>query len=133
MFCWLTEPPPPGLLTRTGEASFDAPNCAASDAAKEACPVFASWPSTWIAGPAASCEASCFVEALLPEVADEPTVFDCVTLPSEPGLHTRTGEATLPDEGFAAAAALGLAVPEHLQGTRERERALLGAGLLAGT
>ena len=36
--------------------------------------------------------------ALLPEVADEPTVFDCVVFPSEPGLQTRTGEAVLPDE-----------------------------------
>ena len=56
VFCWLTEPPPPGLLTRTGEAWFDAPNCAASDPAKDPCPVFASWPSTWIAEPPAACD-----------------------------------------------------------------------------
>ena len=84
MFCWLTEPPPPGLLTRTGEATFEAPNCATREAAKDACPVSASWPMTWIAEPRASCLAPCVVDALLPDVADEPTVFDCVTFPSEP-------------------------------------------------
>jgi hypothetical protein len=34
--------------------------------------------------------ADCGVVAVLPDVADEAALFDCVTVPSEPGLRTRT-------------------------------------------
>src|SRR4029077_3197382 len=73
----------------------------APDSAVDDWPVAASWPSTWMAwpphaqaDPPASCEPFWVVEAALPDVADEAALFDCVTLPSEPGLQTRTGEAS---------------------------------------
>ena len=35
------------------------------------------------------------VAASLPECADDAALFDWLTLPSEPGLSTRTGDASL--------------------------------------
>ena len=76
MFDCVTEPPPPGLQTRTGEASFDGPNCAAREAARASCSVAACWPSTWIPEPVSLCVPSCVVAARLPAVAEESALFD---------------------------------------------------------
>ena len=105
-----TSPPPPGLQTRTGEASFDAPTCSAAEPADEPCFVSACWPATWIADapdgayevgtslrigsghphvPPCDCVDDWVVVAELPDVAVEPTVFACDTEPSSPGLSTR--------------------------------------------
>jgi len=44
-------------------------------------------------GPACDWLAFWVVPALLPDVADDVALFDWLTLPSEPGLSTRTGDA----------------------------------------
>jgi hypothetical protein len=98
VFDWFTDPPPPGLWTRIGEASFDGENCAASEAASACWPVQDSWPSAWIWSPlpASDCVPFCVVDAVLPAFAADSAEFDWVTSPSLPGLWTRTGEAVLP-------------------------------------
>src|SRR6476646_2860240 len=98
VFDCVTLPPPPGLLTRTGDASFDGASCAAKDAARPSCPVHDFWPSAWIwrPPPASLCVPFCWVEAVLPAFAADAAVFDWVTSPSLPQLPTRTGEAVFP-------------------------------------
>ena len=90
VFDCLTSPPLPALLTRTGDASFDAPSWNASDAASAPCAVFASCPAIWMPVPAASdCDDCCVVSALLPAVAVDAATLDCSTEPSLPSLrHT---------------------------------------------
>src|SRR6478736_4302882 len=92
---WLTEPPLPGLSTRTGEASFDAPSCAAADAARAPCAVDASCDAIWIALPEpADCDPCCDVTAPFSAAALEPAVFSCRVEPPFPPLPTRTGDAS---------------------------------------
>src|SRR3954468_8667132 len=82
-----TEPPLPGLLTRTGDASFDAPFCTAADAARAPCAVDASCVAIWIALPEpADCEPCCEVPAPLSAVPVEPAAFCCCTAPPFPPL-----------------------------------------------
>src|SRR3954466_5705036 len=91
----VTEPPLPGLATRTGDASFDAPCCAAADAARAPCAVDASCDAIWIALPEpAACDPCCEVAAPFSAAALEPTVLSCRTEPSFPPLPTRTGDAS---------------------------------------
>jgi len=98
-FAWYTDPPPPGLSTRTGDASLLAPNCAASEAATASCSVEACCPSTWIWRPlpASDCEPFCLVAAPFSAAADERASFACDVVPSSPELPTLVGEAVLPE------------------------------------
>ena len=79
----------PGLSTRIGTLVLLAPYCDASDSAVATWPVDADCVD-WI-GFAAACRwlaagPSC---SGCPAAADEAAVFDCVTVPSLPGLRTR--------------------------------------------
>src|SRR5262245_17038675 len=85
-----TEPSPPELPTRTGELSFDAPSCAAIDAAPASCELHASWPMACVPEPPDWC-ADCTVPFRFPATACDDTSFDCDTEPPPPSLPTRTG------------------------------------------
>src|SRR5256885_1421426 len=49
------------------------------------------------------CDPVCVVEAALPDLADDAALFDWVTSPSEPGLETRTGDASFDAPSWTAA------------------------------
>src|SRR5581483_9158978 len=89
VFACVTEPPSPGLSTRTGDASFEAPCWSANEPASAPCSVEASCPATWMPVPPCDCDASCVVVAALPAVAAEFTAFVWDTEPPSPGLSTR--------------------------------------------
>ena len=66
-----------------------APCCVATDRAPADCVLPASWPIACVP-PEPPCPAFWPVRFEFPAAADEPTLFDCSTEPSLPGLSTRT-------------------------------------------
>jgi hypothetical protein len=100
LFDCVTEPPPPGLSTRTGAFVFDAPVCVAAERAAAACSLPADCvavctpvdPAPQHAGEvplACACEALWSDEFAFDAFALLSTLFDCETEPSFPGLRTR--------------------------------------------
>src|SRR6266508_142145 len=86
-----TEPPLPGLNTRTERFVFSGCTCVAEDAASAPCFVSALCVDDWTPPePPPVWELPCVVGAELEASADEEASFDCLTLPSFPGLRTRT-------------------------------------------
>src|SRR4029079_9266636 len=89
-----TEPLPPGLRTRIGAFSLDAPNWNAAAPASASCRLHAPWPATcryeppW---PPPVCDWSIDASVLLAfsAAATAVVLFDCETSPSLPGLSTR--------------------------------------------
>jgi len=99
-----TEPPSPGLSTRTETAVFDGSICVADESAAAPWSVDADWSAVWIGvaelsqphdDPAWVCEPVWLVVDVLPASARDVSVLDCVTEPSLPGLSTRIGTLTL--------------------------------------
>ena len=89
-FDWDTEPPFPGLRTRTERFEFSGWSCFAEDSAVEPCVVSAVCVDDWTPEPLPVWELPWLVVAELLASADEEASFDCETAPSSPGLRTRT-------------------------------------------
>src|SRR3982751_6662850 len=99
LFVWLTLPLSPQLPMRIGLLLLDGASCTALEAARLPWSVWADWSLDWTPLPLPlqphSDEpwfwlAFCVVVAVLPDVADEAALLVWLTLPSLPGLSTRT-------------------------------------------
>jgi hypothetical protein len=85
-----TDPSLPGLSTRTEMFELLGSTWTACDFAPASCWVPADWVADWTPLPDCACCASCAVPAALPAAAEEEASLDCWTVPSLPGLNTRT-------------------------------------------
>ena len=85
-----TEPPFPGLRTRTERFEFSGCTWVAEERATECCDVSAFCVVDWTPEPLPVWELPCVVGAEFVALAVEDASFDCETAPSSPGLRTRT-------------------------------------------
>jgi hypothetical protein len=89
-FDWDTEPPSPGLRTRTERFEFSGLTWVAEDRPVAFCVVSAFCVEDWTPEPLPAWELPWVVAAVFVASADEDASFDCVTAPSLPGLRTLT-------------------------------------------
>src|SRR5262245_22888655 len=116
VFDCVTEPPSPGLKTRTVTFEFDGFSCFVAAKAPASWSESADWPMACVppspphlqeSPPSCVCPAVCFVAFRLPASAFDDAAFDCETSPSLPGLRTRT--LTFSFDGFVCSVAASAA------------------------